>query len=49
MAQHIILGAETEPKLAKKVIDACAFSPGQYHTGQAALARLQIDKRHNNF
>ncbi|RKZ77707.1 MAG: hypothetical protein DRR19_27545 [Candidatus Parabeggiatoa sp. nov. 1] len=44
LARHIILGAKTEPKLAKKVIDACAFSPGQYHTGQVALARLHADK-----
>ena len=41
LARHIILGAETEPELAKKVIDACAFSPGQYQVGQVALEKIK--------
>ncbi|MEN8221339.1 MAG: hypothetical protein ABFS56_34330 [Pseudomonadota bacterium] len=40
LARHIVLGAKTDPKMAQKVIDACAFSPGQRRAGEIALARI---------
>jgi formylglycine-generating enzyme required for sulfatase activity len=46
LARHIVLGAKTEPELAQKVIDACAFSPGQCYTGQIVLAYLHADTPH---
>jgi hypothetical protein len=41
LVSHILLAAETDPLLARKVVDACAIVPGQRRLGREVLARLQ--------
>jgi len=41
LARHILLNAETDPALVRRVLDACAIAPGQRRAGQFALAHLQ--------
>lgn len=41
LLQHILLGADRNPALAKRVLEACAIAPGQRRIGQDALAQLQ--------
>ena len=44
LARHIILAAPTQPQLARQVITACSYSPGQRRAGQFALAHLQAQE-----
>jgi len=41
LARHILLNAENDPALVRRVLDACAIAPGQQIVGQFALAHLQ--------
>ena len=41
LADHILLGADQQPDIAREVLEACAIAPGQRKAGQRALARLQ--------
>ncbi len=41
LGSHILLNAETDPALVKRVLEACKIAPGQRRTGQFALAHLQ--------
>ncbi|OQX25801.1 MAG: hypothetical protein BWK80_13785 [Desulfobacteraceae bacterium IS3] len=41
LGSHILLNAETDPALVKRVLEACKIAPGQQRAGQFALAHLQ--------
>jgi len=41
LGSHILLNAETDPALVKRVLEACKIAPGQRRAGQFALAHLQ--------
>ncbi len=41
LVRHIVLTAERDPALVRRVLEACAIAPGQRRAGRTALARLQ--------
>lgn len=41
LADHIVLGADAQPDIAREILDACAIAPGQRRAGRRALVRLQ--------
>jgi hypothetical protein len=41
LASHLLLAAESEPALVRRVLDACAIAPGQRRIGRNVLATLQ--------
>jgi hypothetical protein len=54
LASHILLNAELDLQLVKRVIAACRIAPGQRRAGEIALAQLQAkelvqDLQHNKF
>jgi len=42
LAQHILLSADRDPVLARRVIEACAVAPGQREAGKKVLGQLQV-------
>jgi hypothetical protein len=41
LADHIVLGAQTDPAIARSVLEAGSIAPGTRRAGEIALARLQ--------
>jgi len=42
LADHILLGADSQPEIARAVLDACTTVPAQRKAGERALVHLQV-------